>query len=122
MAGICAIAKARQSGARLGRASRAAAERRRRVEPADHLRKRQVADAQQVFDAIWQEDRVNIANLAIGRAPYGELREWAEQRWYGSPQHRSIFESAGQFVRFAEYMVTHAGTPRGLRIYDARGM
>src|SRR5215471_14598763 len=120
MAGICAIAKARQSGARLGRASRAAAERRRRVEPADHLRKRQVADAQQVFDAIWQEDRVNIANLAIGRASYGELRAWAEHRWHRSPQHQSIFQSADQFARFVEHMARHAGTPRGLRIYDAR--
>src|SRR5262245_12694345 len=70
---------------------------------ADRVRERR-DEEQRVFDAIWQEDRVNLYHFAISRASYGELREFAEQRWQGSPQHRYIFKSADQFFRFLDYM------------------
>jgi hypothetical protein len=84
----------------------------------DHLREHR-DDAQQVFNAIWQEDRVNIARMVMCRVSGGEMREWAEERWYGSSQHKSTFQSADQFVRFVTYMASPAG---GLSIHDARGM
>ena len=110
------VRKARQAGARLGRANRAAAGRRRRAEPADHLRGRAAADAQQVLDAIWKEDRVNLNNLALGRTSYRELRQWAEQRWQGSADHRYIFKSADQFFRFVDYMYPIS---QGRNVYGA---
>jgi hypothetical protein len=84
------ILKARQAGARLGRAARASPRRHEpaiaaaRFETPDDLR--QQRRERRTFEALWLPDASDLARLLQLRATRSEISDWAEERWSGHIQ------------------------------------
>jgi hypothetical protein len=68
---------------------------------AEHQRR---LDERRVFEALWSHDAIELDSLIQQRATPSAIRDWAEDRWNGTPNYQTTFKSCEQFVSFVEYM------------------
>jgi hypothetical protein len=108
--------RARQAGARIGQAvarrsmpkasKSSSSETAKRFKTLGDLRapRQRRLDEQRLFEALWARDAVTLDTLQQDRVTPGSICDWAEQRWYGSPEYQTIFKSSDQFVEFVTRM------------------